>query len=248
MNLKDPNLEKQIEAFIKNQMSSNERIAFQKAIEEDELLAKKVKVFELEKLIILEAVNEDLLNTMQTWEPERKALVNKANFKVFIRRLSAIAAIGLLVFFGTKYLNITTTDSIQNKEYFAESFSFSKGIKSDDPKLGNIAQLMKEEAYPKAIQLLREIQDSTLFYHKTILLGEAFFKTGAFNQAIESFQSIIDQVENPSEEREMAEWRLLVSYYKNNDNQYKRILENILKDQNHIYYRQASEFPKELNQ
>lgn len=107
---------------------------------------------------------------------------------------------------------------------------------------------LEKGQYAKAILRLRQIPESDDRYISAQhLIGEAFFASGAYAKAIPYLQVAADTPDYLRKSEAEWQWALALLYLANADSS-RRILQRIVKDATHPYYRKAKQLLIELAQ
>ena len=235
-------------------MEGQERIAFEEQLSQSTELQEAVQLHQLEQEAMRLLEREQLRTQFSAWK-EEKNLSTQQEAKVVAMKSSnrfrrlAIAASFLLLFGGglSIWNQINNSDAALATNYFPiTSTSDRSNINSENPLLDILTPLSKKD-YNTAISAA-ELLENTIYREQTLLLkAEALFLKEDFNRAIETYESVIAQNNNISNQ-EKAEWGKILALLKSDkekeaQNELKKIADNA----NHAYQQEAIELQNELN-
>lgn len=220
---------KQIEAWLNNDLTHQERQAFENAINQDSALEKEVKTQILERETAALFFEMELKEDLKAWKTQKKAqqnpsvsTINKTSNLKVIRRTWAIAA-GFLLLFSLGMLwwfnQAPSNKMILADQYIEADFPGDKGETNADL-ISNFDKgltAFSQKDYHNSIQNLSTITatDSN-FIAAQYFLGHAFYHKKEYKKASEVWQNVVQQEALPGYmNRHKLKWNLLLSYLAN---------------------------------
>lgn len=212
----DEQLFSQIEDYLQNRMTSEQRLAFEKQMKNDPQLQKEVnKQLELINAIETEAMKERLDQLHEVHFGDKRATVRRPLLRR-LRPLAVAASIALLLLASWWALRTTST---QEDQLFTQYYETPQGLPTllgigsnqlfnegmTDYKLGDFSTAQRQW-----LPLLQQnpSNDTLLFY-----LGISYLETDQTDSAVALFEEIIEQ--NDPQFRQQALWYLALGLIKN---------------------------------
>ncbi|WP_420570897.1 tetratricopeptide repeat protein [Kordia sp.] len=260
----------QIASYLNNQMSEDEKTAFEALLKNDAELASFVDTFSS-----LESVyNEDTWNVKtNATVKELKALANEfrtddvvdlskkirdiqqeahtpqvtKNRKTYFYYISSAVAIAAIMtlFYFTFMQSITATDAFTEYHDWNSLPSFQ--TKSDtNTNLAKAATLFQQEKYKEALTAFKKHEHETATYDPKIQLyiGVSYLELDNYHEAIQTFDALLN---SDTFDHHKGYWYTALTYLKQNDaKNAKKVLEKLVSDPNNYNYQKAKKLLKEL--
>lgn len=209
------NIEK-IERYLKGELSSSEKMEFEKRLASDKTLAEELAAFRQDELIIKSAVKRQLKVTAENALRNRKE--KSVNRIIMMRKIAVAAGFALIVAIGIWWLNGTSgQDSTEQLvvQYFEMPIppSVRDGNANVDEKWRQGVTYFKENKFENAIPVFKELILDENFDQREnakLLLGSSLLATGKFDEAIIVFSEISDA----SSFKQDAEWYTAIALFK----------------------------------
>jgi hypothetical protein len=230
-----------IEAYLLGQMPPEVADRFEQEMAADQSLAAEVGQQELEHRAMELLLREELQSQMLQWKAEKEQEeagtgtgpaakvipINTSRRLVF--RLAAAASVALLIGFFSRQFFFSPTDY---ESLAMENFgSSSANMRSDAQNpLSPVYQAMNQKDYPGALAQLDRLPAGYQPLTVLNLRGECHFYLHQYPQSAASYQQILQSGSADGDLREKAEWRLLLSYVADKNQQAKvdSLLERVI--------------------
>lgn len=257
----------QIEAYLRQEMSAEERVAFEQQLQTDEALQEEVKAYRrifngfrqqrLQQLnekvkafdATLPALTEKGKNTEKPVPPTSSLTVTSTrNIRRLGWRIAGVAAgILLLAVIGMNWMakrSFSTLAQQQLPTVEEPSFNFL----SDGPfERGKTAFF--QQNYSEAIDALEKVNqnDPNAYILSQYYLAHSYARTNAFDKAIASYTTVLEA--NPIFlNMKQLQWERVLAYVGNHqfDATFQQELEEILQQPQHPYIREALQLQANL--
>ncbi len=261
---KQKEIHQEIEAYLQNEMSKNNRALFEKRLKNDVHLRDELNLH----ISLNNTLNKEQTTTFKESDlenatfKETKALLKSETFQNISKNINttsnqyfkernrkkmpkkrlyyitAIAATLVLLIGLSTFLN--TSNTTLYKEYNTWNDLPSKIEKSDNQTI-NIETYYNKKAYTKIIDLLIDKEQNT---HELIYLGASYFQLNKYKKAIEIFDKLIasNAIDNSK-----GYWYKMLIYLKQKDTQKtKELLATITQNKQNYNYQKAIEIIKKL--
>lgn len=194
----------QIEQFLDDELSSEEKTTFQQAIAKDPELEKEVRKHRLVREGVATMRREELRQNIRSWRKEsRSARIRRRTFQLSI----AAAAVVLIGAFFFLWPSGQTSAPLMAANYYEEDLSFWSNVKSvdepEDPLQAGI-DAYENQNYEESVRFFQQFPNENRALYA---LGQSYYKQQAFNQAAEAF----GQAAAGRQYREKARWYQLLS-------------------------------------
>lgn len=235
-----------IEAYLRNTLSPQDRKDFESALAADESLRKEVEQYRTGLAAVELLVEADLRKKMKNWEQEDQNTGGGRITGFRFRRLAIAATLLLLLAAAWWVLNplAKRTPSELAAHYFIPDDSGLRGDAAPDS-LQQIIHIFEQGNCDAALQMLSVIQISDaarpqMDFYK----GQCLYQQNDTEGAIAAFAKAASP---ESAWRDLAEWDLLITYLRaGQQGRFNALLNKILKDQQHTYHNKAEALKKEI--
>lgn len=206
-----------LEAYLMDNMTSQEKIQFEAEINNNPELLSQVNLYKLEAQALKLLERQQLQAQFETWKKEKQqdtgATIRTIKTRNYLQILSIAASFLLLVVAGMGWINTNYSNDALADNLFENSTVRSRAEQSSDP-LAEASEAMAEKDFERAITLLNEFDGTLLATKATLKKGEAYYQKGDYENAAISYQKIIN---NPNEQPtniNEANWFLVGVYLK----------------------------------
>ncbi|WP_299889473.1 hypothetical protein [uncultured Lacinutrix sp.] len=269
MNL-DDNISKRIRAYLDNEMSSIERLNFEKELSNNQELMDTVSILKKMDTVysdtdwdlysgnlsdLKETSNlfkgEDITafsNQVKTaesnyYQPDRK------KFKSFIKYASSIAAAVLILFSGYYFLNKAPTSLDLYNDYYNLKDLPSFTTKSNtENSLSKAENLFKTKHYKEALEMFIAIESknkNTYNPNLNLYIAICYLELNHYDLALKKLDVLL---QSNTLDFHKAYWFKSLTYLKEgNKSQAREVLQLLVKDEKHFNYKNAKELLKKLN-
>lgn len=251
---------KKVEAYIRDQMTKSERLAFEKELKEDSRLLQIKKKYELAAEAVDQLSEKALSENIQKWIKEESishqnatdleaakistsTTDNKSSKRNWLRPIGRLAlaasTILILTFFWFKYAPLNQSNQTQLANSYFESLDIPN-FRSNESELSNrLSHLYEEKNYQAVIRLLLEQQ--SLSDKNAYLLAHCHFKSKDYSSAEKQYKILMAW--NNSSYKEESEWGFLLTLLAQNklDQEFYLLLNRISTDNYHSFYQKAIE-------
>ncbi|MBX2927402.1 MAG: hypothetical protein KF852_06155 [Saprospiraceae bacterium] len=254
-----------IEDYLLENLSEEERTAFEAQLQTDEALAEAVARQRLEHRAMQLSLQDDLRAQMAEWKKEKTGKAangatqtgppreaKRITLSSRLTRIALAASILLVVAMVARWAFFNP--SLSNEELAAAYYEsppagIARGTESGPDKIvfdEALAQIQRG-AYSEALQSLSNISDSTLLVPVLFQMIDAHYKLGNYQQAADAARNILSISSDPLLEQR-AEGLLLINKLAagQRDAEFESLLQRIVKDENHAWHRKAGELMKRL--
>ncbi|NJL75432.1 MAG: tetratricopeptide repeat protein [Saprospiraceae bacterium] len=206
-----------IEAYVMDNMTSQEKIQFETEINNDSELLSQVNLYKLEVQALKLLERQQLQAQFETWKKEKQqdtgATVRTFKTRNYLQILSIAASFLLLVVAGMGWINTNYSNDALADSLFENPMARSRADQSSDP-LAEALEAMAEKDFERAITLLNDF-DGTLFATKaTLKKGEAYYQKGDYEKAAATYQKIVNSPNEQPTNINEANWLLAGVYLK----------------------------------
>ncbi len=211
----------QIEAYMNEKMSSEEKADFEKKLEQDQTLAHDVQLYRLEKRAAQLLLEEEFSAQIRQYRQGKSTddsidhRSTKPIVSLWKRRLAVAASILILIAASTLFWSSSNySNSALVSAQFQYDFSgITRNIQHNNDNnavLGQATKLFKADDIQEAIALLNatSASDST-FIETQYYLGQLYYRQQEFSKAVDRFDKVL--ASNDFRFREQAEWYLILS-------------------------------------
>ena len=194
----------QVEAYLNNQLSTEERSAFEQQYREDSAFADTVNTC-VGTLDIVEAYGQML--TRATFKEERRKRKQRRTRVIALRRYSAAAAVVLLLtLIPFRYFSSPSMGNLYD-DYFEISAASPGRDGNYDPKhpFWQAIEHYNTQHFQQATQLLESLSQDATFNSRSeaaFYLGLSYMSLNSFEKALDSF----DRVEGKSSFLQATQW------------------------------------------
>lgn len=208
-----------IQAYLAGELSTEERRDFEAAMERDELLRKEVDLHREVDSALLET---DILSLRGKLKDAHQRITSPAqDGKIFHLRpkqaVYAVAAVAILLVASAWVFTLLRNPSISSDQLYEMYYQPDDAVmvmrSGDDQGQGDLLvealRMYEDENFEGALQLFKK-DDSNLMVH--FYSGLAYMEIEHFNEAIRSFQTILDDQQNLFVEQ--AQWYQGLCYLK----------------------------------
>lgn len=211
-----------IDKYLLEQMSAEEKTAFVLKMETNESLAQEVashnETMDYIRAIAKEKMKEEAaaiaVNVDEVWEEPNEQLISKRKFKPAYTYLAIAASIALLV-----GLSVLFNQSNGNKfsglvdKYYKVHPVVARGGDDTD----KAYELYSYKKYREAIPLLKDCK--SVEPECNLLLGNAYYEQQAYKQALQAFETLIQDTDNNRPYINDSRWYASLSYLQLNEPQ-----------------------------
>lgn len=242
----DKQLTHKIEMYLDGELDQKETFAFQKKLLEEPDLAKEFKLRNEVNQAILDEDVANLRSVLKRIHEKHSSKNRNRVIRLFRRNkvlVSGMAA-ALLVFVLLGSIFIFSEKEMSNDKLFNNYYSSDDAVMISRSSATSGSELLikdallayQEKNYQKTIQLLSEFEQNAL---ASYYLGLAYLETGKTDNAINIFNTLIEEEDNLFVEQ--AEWYLGLCYLKTNNNEKAKELFEKIADSDNIFKIKAKE-------
>ena len=236
-----------IELYLKGQLSDPQKEDFERQLSEDAQLREEVEAFRVAREVIEEGIASQLRSNFKAWDSESK----KPAKVISIRRVFAVAASVaiLIVAIGFWQAQQNYSHEALAANFYDDTNTTTRAIGDNENILDEALKNYQETNYSQVVEALRNIPDSNTYYlDAQMLLAQSYYQLNDLEAASTITHQLQDS--NISSTQEQAEWLLLIIYLKEgkqNENNFKELLQSIVDNPSHTYYPKAQQLQKKLN-
>ncbi|MEL7121648.1 MAG: hypothetical protein AAFO07_19525 [Bacteroidota bacterium] len=235
----------QIERYLNNEMSETERKGFDQTFDQNEELIEEFERRQTAHHALDYLVAKNLKAQLEELEQEDKVIAINRNRKRRMIILSVAASVLLVV---SSYFFLLPQDDFSQAElalaYYELPDLADRGTNTTEQSIDNAVSALQNQEYQNAIDVLEAITDDSDFYIRSrYYLGHAYYGSGQYDQAQESFSIV--SASNDIRLIEEAQWYELLSCLAQ-DSECSALLEKITTDKEHSYYTQTIEISKKI--
>jgi tetratricopeptide (TPR) repeat protein len=242
-----------IMAYLNHLLPPEEDALFEQEMKDNPAFYEEVQLQKME-LLTMKMLQEDRLKAkMKEWDkdiqedsqkPDNVIPIRKPISRRIIQRWSAAAGILIVIVVALQLVsNHRFSDPQIAQRLFNESSYTVRGegytVRGKDSvpqELAEALQKIQNKEYTEAVSILNNLKNTEYTELILLLKGESYFKSNQFDQAIETYQSIIDQTEIAILREEAEYYLLLTHLLAGNEAEANRLTNDILSNPNHSFY------------
>jgi FimV-like protein len=241
-----------IEKYISDQLSEDEKKAFEQRLQEETALAEEVALHRHLHTGIRTAGRIRLLHQLAADDEQMAPYHPPAQIIPFteaVRKRFYWAAAAVILFLIPLYLILDYNQRSRSDDLFAQYFTpyqetdVDRG--SSDPLSAALSQYQKKN-YAQALPMLEGIRGSEALQDTTLFIkGNVHLALDQITEAIDCFSTVTSQPGNDYYQE--AQWYLALAYLKSKDlSKAKKLLRDIRKEDDHPYQEKAQQLLKDL--
>ena len=253
MNISDTNFDR-IEAYLFDQLSPEDKQAFERDMQENPGLAQAVQQHQVEHRAMELLLRQEMQDNLAAWKQEKdnqaagvaeggKKVSMGANRRLLFRLAAAASVVLVIGFFSRQFFSGTDNAGLASAYFGDSAAGVRSGGGSDAPaELTPMLERMANKDYQGALTVAPVSTDANILEKTALLKGECYFYLNDFPNAIATFNSLLAAAPSPAG-RELAEWRLLLTYVTEGKHPQERdgLFDRILQDEGHGYWGKAKE-------
>lgn len=227
-----------IEAYLNNELSQEERKAFESELATDENLRSELSIY---KDLIGGIRTAGIKAELETLRAQHQSSSETTSARVFsltsIRTLAIAASVAVLVGF---FLFNVGGDSDPFSSVYYKDAGLPTAMGEENSELLRAMVDYKNEAYEAAIPTLDKICEGGEDHRACYYLAQSYLNAKKFEKAKSVFLEVIDS-EVESKYIESSQWYLTYTLYQLGDESYMQRLEDIQSDPSHRFYDEANQ-------
>jgi len=245
----------QIEAYINNTLSKEERTTFEQQLNEHPSLKKAVLNHVLANEAIGLSIEDKIAGKLDRLAQSRAAVKSPPSLKVGWKKRLAIAAgilflvlAGLAIWVNQNYTN----QALSNQLYANSTLPTVRNEGDADKKLTNALVAFSNKNYKAVLkELATKSPEDNYFNEAQYLMAHANWKEKNYQQAATLFESLLSSSYiPPSIDRQELEWNHLLTTLQlqgAESESFKKEINAILENSQHGYFTKATELNRQLN-
>jgi hypothetical protein len=245
----EENLNIQIEKYLFNQMSTDEKEAFEKKLIADPAIQKELELAKLEHASMKFLLEDHLKQQIDTWKKEASTskgkIVKFGTTSRIWKSLGIAASILILLSFGINFFVLNNYKNSKLAEMYGSPFLLQERGQKESKENKDLLLLLSSKNYSKVLTELtakNNLSESQIYFR-----GIAFRETGKTQEAIKDFNYLLQQT-NSTQIKENAEWELVITYLKNHDkSSLNKALKDILNTPDHSFMENAKSLSEKIN-
>lgn len=227
-----------IEAYLNNELSSEERQAFEMQLASDENLQNELNIF---KDMVGGIRTAGLKAELETLRAKHESTTEETSANVFsltsIRTIAIAASVAVLV--GFFIFNIGGSSDPFSTVYYKDA-GLPTAMGEDNSQFLQAMVDYKNESYETAISVLQEICNAEKDPRACYYLAHSYLNSENLEMAKAQFLDVM-QMEIEDKYLESSEWYLTYTLYLLEDETYKQRLEDIKSNPSHRFYDEANQ-------
>jgi tetratricopeptide (TPR) repeat protein len=241
-----------IEAYLMNNMTSEERDNFEKQITNDKALAEEIRLYTLESAALRLLEQKELRGKFEVWkiekqQPQQKeATVRRLKTTNYIGILSIAASFLFLMVVGARWANVNYSSQAIADSLFLDTTARGDANNSNNP-FSEVAAAIAAKDYSQAITLLDNFEGTDLSEKAALMKAEVYYKKGDYNNAETTYRRIIDNPNGQEVFLNDAKIYLAAVYLKQGKEQQAMTILNTLASSNNNRQEEAKKLLNKYN-
>ena len=241
METSDFNYLKEIEAYLSDQMSTQQKQQFEK----DLLTNERLKLEFDAHMATQEALNlmafKEQLNQIDKEENSIRVLALRHSITIAASVILLLIAGGCLWYANTQYTNL----AIAQKHYISRGIGNIRSVSIYQQQVAKANLAFENQRYEEVIQLMSAIPEGDSAYVEAqYLLGVSHFENNAFQRSIPHFRKV---VKRDHRQNQRAEWYMLLCFLVLNDtSSFEKTKDAILKSDSHYFKNELQKLLEDL--